>query len=814
MKHEKRSLLVACLALFALGWAASAIAQVDTAWVRRYNGPADEEDIPEAIAVDGDGSVYVTGASLAGPANHDCATIAYAPDGDTLWVRRYDGPDHADDACFAIQVDGLDNVFVAGVSIDTATHGDCLTIKFDSNGDTVWVRRYNGPSNGYDNADDLQIDALGNVYVTGTSWDDASFDDYLTLKYSPSGEMLWVRRYDGTGGYDDVARALHVDTDGNVYVTGRSWGTGSDRDYATLKYNTDGDLLWVRRYQDPGTLNHDAAAVDVDVDEAGNVYVTGYSGDDGARVDYATVKYNTNGDELWVRRYDGSAGTNDHAFAIAVDPTGDVFVTGEANGSGTEQDIVTIKYHPNGDTAWTRIYNGPANGAETASALSVDEDGNVYVAGGSAGSGGDDWDYVTAEYGSDGEERWVARYNGPNDGEDWATDIQVDPEGHVYVTGGSERSPNNVDYATIKYTPCNCPHPGDSDGDGLISVVDCIRIIDVGYRGELPPTFDPQCPRPREDVDCDSLVTIMDAERVIWYVFAAGDPPCDPCMCVSNPDDCRPIPPDNGNALIVESKQVLPGQTDVEVGIYLSNEDMSLQSMVLPLEIREVTPGAFMANHYSLTRSGRLASLYSPYFELIRYYNVPATENVCCGPDGHSYTGGTLDPGVPSAPTDAISLFNVGILTGCLPPGTDGIPSAGTPSLVLTFDVTTTVGSFEIDTCCITASNHVLMSKCGTGQTHYPDFTKGIIEIICHCPYQCDYDEDGFLTSLDLAGLIDVLYAGVPEVSDPGCSTSRGDFNGDGFPDPLDLSVFIDYLYASGDPPCDPCNPVASTCAE
>jgi hypothetical protein len=169
---------------------------------------------------------------------------------------------------------------------------------------------------------------------------------------------------------------------------------------------------------------------------------------------------------------------------------------------------------------------------------------------------------------------------------------------------------------------------------------------------------------------------------------------------------------------------------------------------------------------------------------------------------------------VPSGPTDAVSVFNIGVLSGCLPPGSDGVPGTGTPSFVLTFDVTTTVGTFEIDTCCVTPNNHLLIPQCNSYVTYLPDFTKGVIEIICHCPYQCDYDEDGFLTSLDLAGLIDVLYAGVPEVSDPGCSTSRGDFNGDGFPDPLDLSVLIDYLYASGDPPCDPCNPVASTCAE
>jgi len=77
----------------------------------------------------------------------------------------------------------------------------------------------------------------------------------------------------------------------------------------------------------------------------------------------------------------------------------------------------------------------------------------------------------------------------------------------------------------------------------------------------------------------------------------------------------------------------------------------------------------------------------------------------------------------------------------------------------------------------------------------------------CSCPYQCDYDEDNFLTALDLGGLIDVLFAGAPEVTDPDCPTSRGDFDCDGFPTALDLGGLIDHLFAGGAAPCDPCSP-------
>ena len=75
----------------------------------------------------------------------------------------------------------------------------------------------------------------------------------------------------------------------------------------------------------------------------------------------------------------------------------------------------------------------------------------------------------------------------------------------------------------------------------------------------------------------------------------------------------------------------------------------------------------------------------------------------------------------------------------------------------------------------------------------------------CACPYQCDYDEDGFLTALDLSALIDVLFTGRPEDQDLDCPTSRGDFDCDGFPTALDLSGLIDHLFAGGAGPCEPC---------
>jgi hypothetical protein len=80
------------------------------------------------------------------------------------------------------------------------------------------------------------VDSSGNVYVTGRSGGSGTSDDYATLKYDPAGNQLWVRSYNGPGNSDDWAYALALDGSGNVYVTGWSYGSGTDFDYATIKY--------------------------------------------------------------------------------------------------------------------------------------------------------------------------------------------------------------------------------------------------------------------------------------------------------------------------------------------------------------------------------------------------------------------------------------------------------------------------------------------------------------------------------------------------------------------------------------------------
>jgi len=489
-----------------------AVAQivVDTAWVRRYNGPGNNQDEATDLVVDDVGNVYVTGFSYGSETNMDFATIKYYANGDTAWIRRYNREGNYWDAAYAITVDGSSNVYVAGSSRYNGTGLDYATIKYYPNGATAWVRRYNGSGDSTDYATAITIDDFGNVYVTGWSYGSGSSEDYATIKYDALGNELWVTRYNGSGNDHDRAYAIAIDSSGNVYVTGFSHGGETYLDYATIKYYPNGDTAWVRRYNGPA--NSSDRASDITVDVSGNVYVTGVSLCSETSYDYATIKYHPNGDTAWIRSYNGPGNYSDRSFAIALDGSGNVYVTGYSYGSGTSEDYATIKYDSLGNELWVRRYNGQRNGYDGGYDIAVGGSGYVYVTGVIHGSG-----YGTFKYDQNGDELWMKTYTG-NFAYDEARVIAVDAFENVSVTGYSWGSETHEDYATVKYVQF---FRGDCDKDGSIGLVDVILLANYVLKGGPPPD-----PLQSGDVNCDGKYDLVDVILLARYVLLGQPLPC------------------------------------------------------------------------------------------------------------------------------------------------------------------------------------------------------------------------------------------------------------------------------------------------
>ena len=414
-------------------------------WVANYHRSNNGGNVARAIAVDNSGNVYVTGGSsdLASKYN-EYSTIKYDSNGNRLWIDMYHGSTERIFNCaYDIVVDLLGNVYVTG------SIGDAFaTIKYDKYGNQIWVSKYNGPTYGGNGAIAMVLDEYGNVYVTGTSWGGMTTQsDWATIKYDSNGNQLWAARYDGPGNvYDiDEAKDIAVDGSGNVYVTGFSEGLEADCDYLTVKYNSDGDEIWVARYNGPDNARDEANAVILD--SMNNVYVTGSSYVSRCQnYDYATIKYNSDGIQQWIRRYDGLNGCGmDKANAIALDASGNIYVTGESS-FNYAQNYATIKYDSNGNQLWMAKYSGPEGYESVANDITLDEEGNIYVTGKSWGPLGHD--YATIKYDNDGRQLWAARYT-----RGCANAIVVDSANNVYVTGYSDNYSNRYNcFTTIKYS--------------------------------------------------------------------------------------------------------------------------------------------------------------------------------------------------------------------------------------------------------------------------------------------------------------------------------------------------------------------------
>ena len=375
-------------------------------WIARYNGVGSGSDVPASIFVDATGNVYVTGYSdvlTGGYVDNDVTTVKYSPTGAQLWASSYHGPQQRNDAGAAVKVDANGNVYVTGyttVRNGAYTKKDYLTIKYTSSGVQQWTATYNGPANQDDAAVGLGLDGTGNIYVTGTSFagrDPIGEEDYLTIKYSPAGVQQWTARYNGPISEPDRATAIAVDKTGNCYVTGYSRGV--DLDIATVKYNANGAQQWVTRYDGPAHSGDIAYAIALD--NSGNVYVAGSDQAILYNTDFCTIKYNSSGVQQWEARYASSTKDNDEAYAIAVDAASNVYVTGYINGVSPSWDIATIKYNTNGTQQWVEKYDGPGHGNDNGAAVGVDAGGNVYVAGTSLGKTSD-LDFVTIKYNSSG----------------------------------------------------------------------------------------------------------------------------------------------------------------------------------------------------------------------------------------------------------------------------------------------------------------------------------------------------------------------------------------------------------------------------
>lgn len=423
----------------------------------------------QAFTVSPDGSrLFVTG-SIPGAGLRDYGIIAYdAESGAEIWAARYDGPTNGSDVARAVVVsrDGS-KVFVTGSSTGPADRTDIATVAYSAvSGEQLWASRYNGPDDFIDAAKAIALSPDGEkVFVSGLTYG-YGLINYLTVAYAADGGgQLWAESYNGSFNYHDTVEAMAVSPDGSkVFVTGSSYVHNGYVDYVTIAYAaSNGQQLWLSTYG--GSANQFDTPRSVAASPDGSkVFVTGvaHGANNG---DYATVAYSADtGRQEWASTYDG-AGYYDDAKALAVSPDGSaLFVTGRSS-SMTSSDYATVAYSADdGARLWATRYNALFDSYDLATSLAVSPDGSrLYVTGYS------DYDFVTVAYTSIGMRLWTSRYKG--DFYSYTRAIAVSPDGmKIFVTGSSYARDSSQKTITIAYRSNTCDSGKNESGSlsGLI----------------------------------------------------------------------------------------------------------------------------------------------------------------------------------------------------------------------------------------------------------------------------------------------------------------------------------------------------------
>lgn len=429
------------------------------------------------------------------------------------WAKRIGGS--SSDRARGMAVDAAGNVLSSGyysgtVDFDpgpgvlnlTSTGGSGIFIsKLDATGNLVWAKSISGtagvsPMN-------MAIDLSGNVYITGGFLGTTDFDpgpgvfnmtsggqtDIFIAKYDANGNFVWAKEING-GTWFDHGYDIKVDASGNVYVVGRFYFQGGpsfdfdpgpgtflltagEEDAFILKLDNNGDFVWARDFGGASGTEH--RGYSIDIDNAGNVYTTGYfeatadfdpgpgtfnltaSGD----WDVFISKLDMNGNFVWAKSLVNSAPTyytdGNYGSKIKVDGAGNIYSSGRFNGtvdfdlgagtfnitSNGNFDAYLLKLTTNGDFVWAKSWGG--TGYDEAFSISLTTT-DIFITGLYAGtvdfdpgattlnltSSGSN-DIFISRFDINGNFGWARSMGGT--GDDRGSGIATNSAGDVYVSG-------------------------------------------------------------------------------------------------------------------------------------------------------------------------------------------------------------------------------------------------------------------------------------------------------------------------------------------------------------------------------------------
>jgi uncharacterized delta-60 repeat protein len=412
------------------------LAQISTQWETTINGGGDYGDQYLSVASDASNNVYAVGSTVRTNSDRDLLIVKFNSQAQVIWKKIFSAPGNGPDEAKKVLIHPNGNIVVSGYGNNKSVGNDFWTLMLNPDGDSVWTALYNSPqTNLYDEPNAMCFDAQGNIIITGESDQDPTGflnNDFLTIKYSATGSLLWAAKYNSTFNDNDRSMSVATDNSNNIYITGRSFN-GTDDDLITIKYNSSGTQQWIKSF-DNGGIDR---PVSIGLDNQGKIYVAARSSN-GTDDDYRIIAYNAQGTQQFNVTYDFAG--HDRPSSMAVIPAGGCIVTGRSDANpatGINYDILTISYSASGTQQWMSTYAGTANNDDIPTDIHLSSDGKVVV------TGYTDMDntvninnnVITLTYSANGGSLITQNFNGPGNNDDEGQSAIFCPNGNVAVVG-------------------------------------------------------------------------------------------------------------------------------------------------------------------------------------------------------------------------------------------------------------------------------------------------------------------------------------------------------------------------------------------
>ena len=365
-----------------------------------------------------------------------------------------------------------DNLYTTGFTNSSGAGGvDFFTSKYDAKGMVQWKKTL-GASGATDQGNGIAISSSQDLYVVGFT----STNYIQVAKYNSSGAVQWQKRsLAATGNFQKTV----VGPSGYIYICGSYTNatTTFTNNACLVKIDSSGLIQWNR------LLGWGASAsferfFGIALDSSENVYLAGYTNNGNAATANRSilVKYNSSGTIQWQRGLIINS-LSTVSFGIATTPSGDSYVVGgfggAATGVGGATSIFLAKYDTNGNFGWKAVLNNTS--LDGGVGVALDGSGNIYITGATSVSGGDK-DLFIAKYNSSGSLQWQRTFNGAG-GEDIGTGIIVDAAGNMYISA-------SLSFATPYGYSGLIKLPTDGSRTGIYGVVwryDPASLVSIAY---------------------------------------------------------------------------------------------------------------------------------------------------------------------------------------------------------------------------------------------------------------------------------------------------------------------------------------------